>query len=144
VVAVIEPVPDIPREAPVPTTIAAVVLVDPVMAEKVVLAPVTEITPAAHVVPVPHSRTPNTEADPLATVIAPAVSVIIVPSGLRQPITLVVPAEQLMVPVVVIGPPVSPVPVAILVTVPVPAEPELTTVQVLFTHPYIAPVVSIT
>ena len=59
---------------------------------------------------------------PLLTAeITPPEAVIVVPSTWTQPFTELVLLTQEMVPVVVIGPPVKPVPVATLVTVPVPA-----------------------
>ena len=55
---------------------------------------------------------------PPAAEITPPVAVIVVPSTFTQPLTEDEPSTQEIVPVVVTGPPVKPVPVATLVTVP--------------------------
>ena len=83
VVAAIVPEPLTPRLAPVPTTIAAPVLVAEVREEK---GGVALMTPLEATILVPSTfATPKTEELDFGTVMAPAVSVMIVPSGLRHP-----------------------------------------------------------
>ena len=62
--ALMTPEPVVAREAPVPTSIAAVTLVEPVMAENAGAVLATLRTPAVQVVPEPHSRTPKPPEEP--------------------------------------------------------------------------------
>lgn len=126
-VAAIVPLPDAARDAPVPTTIAAVVFVPPVSDENAAAPAPAEITPAEIVIDVPSIFTPpRTVVDAVGSEYPPALNCVQVPgepavvqiqndpvlSTMKSPITnvpdagapLAVPPTYLLAPVAPVNP----------------------------------------